>query len=125
MRTVCLAIVLAAAAPAAAQSLPVCGPPSTSPALTRYDELVPGARFRITLRHDAGTHTWMPSPALEILLHHANAITYVGTTLPAPSDRTLELEITALERVLVRVDESHHEWFFDYRVHVESVCERP
>lgn len=88
--------------------------------LDRYDALVPGARFRLTLRRDPTGRTWMPSPQLGMPLHHASALEYVGFTLPPPSDATLELEIEAIERVAHGPREGT--FFFTYRVRVLSAC---
>lgn len=88
--------------------------------LDRYDALEPGARFRLTLRHDAASRTWVPAPQLAMPFHHASALEYVGYTLPPAGPQTLELEIEAIERVAHGPREGTY--FFTYRVRVLSAC---
>ena len=117
-----LALVMSAVTSVDAQAhLPACvDRPSAPHLLDRYDALaVPGARYRLRLRWDG--RAWTPEPALRMPLHHASSITYGGFTFP-DGHADLELEVEALERVLVRHDESHHTFFFEYRVRVIAAC---
>jgi hypothetical protein len=124
-----MGLVLAAlsgpAAPAAAQTIAACGLGPTSPSLTSYDQLTPGGRFHVTLRYDAASHDWLPAPPLGMPLHHASQISYGDFALPPAGTGALELEITAVERTLVRYDERAHTWFFTYRVRVRTACLSP
>lgn len=106
---------------AAQAAIPACvDRPDAPPLLDRYDALsTPGARFRVRLRWDG--RAWIPEPALRMPMHHASAITYVDFTFP-DAHADLELEVEAIERVFVRRDESHHTFFFDYRVRVIDAC---
>ena len=45
----------------------------------------------------------------------------VGWTA-APPGEPLVVEVEAIDRVLVRYEESHHTWFFSYRVRVRHAC---
>ncbi|MCC6874402.1 MAG: hypothetical protein IT378_08885 [Sandaracinaceae bacterium] len=106
---------------ARAQDVPPCsGVRSNVPTLERYDQLVAGARYRVTLRHDG--HAWSPAPGLGMPLHRASSLELVGFQRPPASSKTLELVVVGLERVLVGYDRSHNTWFFTYRVRVESAC---
>ncbi|MFO0685205.1 MAG: hypothetical protein U0234_24305 [Sandaracinus sp.] len=111
--------VLAQALPACASSAGSVAPP---PRLERYDHLVPGARFRVTLRWDAAARAWLPSPALGMPLHHASSLDLGDFVPPADTSTDLELVVTAIERVLVQFDERARTWLYAYRVRVESAC---
>jgi len=118
-----LALVAATAMPVLAQeaSTPPCADRTRSaPVLERYDQLTPGARFRVTLRADPTGRTWTPAPQLGMPFHHASALAYVGFTLPPVSAQTLELEIEAIERVAHAPRGGT--FFFTYRVRVLSAC---
>ncbi len=116
-------LVLVCALPVRGQdaALSPCGVRTRSaPVLTRYDAIVPGARFRVTLRHDAASRSWTPSPQLAMPLHHASALEYVGYTLPPPGRGTLELEVEGIERIAHGPREGT--FFFTYRVRVLGAC---
>ena len=113
---------LALVATAAADDVPTCGAVSSLPVLDRYDALVPGARVRLALRWDATSRSWQPASRLEMPLHHASALEYVGWTAPAASADTVEVELEAIERVSSGV--RHGTFFFTYRVRVLSACAR-
>jgi len=111
------------AVPALAQEAPLASCEArtrSAPVLDRYDALVPGARFRMTLRADPTGRTWTPAPQLRMPFHHASALEYVGYSLPPVSAETLELEIEAIERVVHGPREGT--FFFTYRVRVLSAC---
>ncbi len=125
----CLVVVaLLSSAPAAtvvAQDAPRACPaaPSAVPLLTDYSQLVPGARYRVIVRWDARSRSWLPHPALAMPLHHASAIEHAeGVALPREAGPDLELTIVALERRLVEYRDREHTWLFRYRVRVESIC---
>ncbi len=118
-----LAFLAVTAMPVLAQetSISACADRTRSaPVLERYDQLTPGARFRVTLRADPTGRTWTPAPQLGMPFHHASAIEYVGFALPPVSAQTLELEIEAIERVAHEPREGT--FFFTYRVRVLSAC---
>lgn len=120
-----LALLGAPAATATAQDTPRACPdaPSTIPSLTNYSELVPGARYRVVVRWDARSRSWLPHPALAMPLHHASTIEHAeGVALPRDGGPDLELTVVALERRLVDYRDREHTWFFTYRVRVESIC---
>lgn len=127
------ALALASLAPVAVVSNAVAQTPpaipactvtaGTAPYLARYDELsTPGAQYRVRLRYDPRSHSWMPAPALAMPMHHASSLEYVDYTMPPASTATLDATIVAIDRRLVSFEAGVRTWFFAYRVRVTSVC---